>query len=431
MVKPLKVGILRETKNPPDRRVPLTPPQIIALQELYPHVQFYIQPSDIRSYSDEEYEYLDLPLKEDLRDCDILMGVKEVDKRTLIPGKTYMFFAHVIKKQPHNSEMFKALADNKITLIDYELMTTEEGQRIVAFGRYAGIIGAYNGLRAKGIKTNKFKLKPAHQCHDLNEMWAGLKLIQLRPDLRILITGEGRVANGAMETLNICNIVKVSPEEYLTKDFDVPVYTQLGPKHYVRHKSNRTFEFRHFKENPDEYESSFHPYTAITDILIAGHFWDPRSPRFFTREDMKSPGFRISIIADISCDINGGIPSTLRTTTISDPFYAYNPYLEAEDPEFSHPGNIAVMSIDNLPGELPRDASFDFGKQLSLNVMHDLFTGMKSPMIRKATILKKGKLTENYMYLYDYLNDTTQVATEVVASPSIMSFFNSIDDIKH
>lgn len=430
MVKTLKVGILRETKNPPDRRVPLTPPQIISLQELYPHVQFYVQPSDIRSYSDEEYEYLDIPLKEDLRDCDILMGVKEVDKRTFIPEKTYLFFSHVIKKQPHNSEMFREMAEKKITLIDYELMTTEAGQRIVAFGRYAGIIGAYNGLRAKGIKTKKFRLKPAHQCHDLSEMWAGLKLIQLRPDLRILITGEGRVANGAIETLNICNIVKVSPEDYLTKEFDVPVYTQLGPKHYVKHKSEKSFDFRHFKDHPDEYESSFLQYARMTDILITGHFWDPRSPRFFTRDDMKYPDFRISIIADISCDINGGIPSTIRTTTISDPFYAYNPHLEAEDPELFRPGNIAVMSIDNLPGELPRDASFDFGKQLSASVMHDLFTGMKSPMIKKATILIKGELTENFMYLHDYLNAATPVSKEVVASPAIMSFFDSIDDIK-
>jgi alanine dehydrogenase len=431
MVKPLKVGILRETKNPPDRRVPLTPPQIIALQELYPHVQFYVQPSDIRSYSDEEYEYLDIPLKEDLRDCDILMGVKEVDKRTFVPGKTYLFFAHVIKKQPHNREMLREMADKKITLIDYELMTTGTGQRIVAFGRYAGIIGAYNALRAKGIKTNKFRLKPAHQCHDLNEMWAGLELIQLRSNLRILITGEGRVANGAMETLDICNIVKVSPEDYLAKEFNVPVYTQLGPQHYVKHYSGKPFDFGYFREYPGEYESSFLPYTRLTDILITGHFWDPRSPRFFTKDDMKQPDFRISVIADISCDVNGGVPSTIRTSTISDPFYSYNPFLEAEDQEISHPGNIIVMAVDNLPGELPRDASFDFGRQLSANAMHDLFTGMKSPMIKKATILKKGKLTENYSYLHDYLNVTTPAPGEVITSQSIMSLFNSIDDIKH
>ena len=183
MVKALKVGILRETRNPADRRVPLTPPQIVALEETYPDVQFFIQPSDFRCYSNEEYEYLNIPLREDLRDCDILMGVKEIDKRTFIPGKTYLFFAHVAKKQPHNLEMFRAMAEKILTLIDFEYLTTDKGQRVVAFGRHAGIVGAYNGLRARGIKTNKFKLKPAYQCHDLDEMWAGLRLIELKPGI--------------------------------------------------------------------------------------------------------------------------------------------------------------------------------------------------------------------------------------------------------
>src|SRR5664280_899798 len=193
MVKTLRVGILRETKNPPDRRVHLTPPQIVALEELYPNVEFFVQPSDFRCYSNEEYEYLDIPLREDLRDCDILMGVKEVDKRYFIPWKKYLFFAHVAKKQPHNLEMFRAMAEKNISLIDFEYLTTDKGQRVVAFGRHAGIVGAYNGLRARGIKTNKFKLKPAYQCHDLEEMWAGLRLIELKPGLKILITGDGRV----------------------------------------------------------------------------------------------------------------------------------------------------------------------------------------------------------------------------------------------
>lgn len=404
MVKPLKIGILRETKNPPDRRVPLTPPQIISLQEVYPHVQFYVQPSDIRCYSNEEYEYLDIPLKEDLHDCDILMGVKEVDIRTFIPGKKYLFFAHVIKKQPHNQKMMQEMVRNKINLIDYELLTSEKGERVVAFGRFAGIVGAYNGLRARGIRTNKFKLKPAYQCRDLEEMWAGLRLVELKKDLRVLLTGGGRVAHGIMETLCVCNIVQVSPEDYLTRDFDVPVFCQLGPEHYTRHREGKPFEFRHFTQYPGEYESCFLPYTRFTDILITGHYWDPRSPMFFTKNDMKNPEFRISVVADISCDINGGIPCTLRATTISDPFYAYNPQLESEDPEFLRPTNITVMSIDNLPGELPRDASQDFGKQLISNVLDDLFSGNQSRMIKRATILDNGSLTSPFNYLQDYLN---------------------------
>jgi alanine dehydrogenase len=404
MAKTLRVGILRETKNPPDRRVPLTPPQIVALEELYPDVEFFVQPSDYRCYSNEEYEYLDIPLKEDLRECDILMGVKEVDKRTLIPEKTYLFFAHVAKKQPHNLDMFRAMAEKNVSFIDFEYLTGDKGQRVVAFGRHAGIVGAYNGLRARGIKTNKFKLKPAYQCHDLDEMWAGLRLIELKKGLKILITGNGRVSNGAIETLGVANVVQVDPHDYLEREFDVPVFCQLRPEDYVRNKSGQKFRFNHFSKSPQEYESTFLPYTKVTDILITGHFWDPRSPVFFTLEDMKKPDFRISVIADISCDINGPIPSTLRATTISDPFYAYNPFLEKEEPAFSKETNITVMSIDNLPGELPRDASHEFGKMLMGNVLHDLLTEIPSPMIDRATILKNGVLTLRYNYLNDFLN---------------------------
>lgn len=403
MEKTLRVGILRETRNPPDRRVPLTPPQIILLEENYPNVEFFVQPSDYRCYANEEYEYLDIPMREDLRDCDILMGVKEVDKRTLIPGKTYLFFAHVAKKQPHNQEMFREMANKNISFIDYEYLITDNGQRVVAFGRHAGIVGAYNGLRARGIKTNKFKLKPAYQCRDLDEMWAGLRLIELKPGLKILLTGDGRVSQGAMETLRVANIEQVSPDDYLNRIFDVPVFCQIGPEYYTRHKEGKKFNFSHFTKFPQEYESTFLPYSTVTDILITGHFWDPRSPVFFSKEDMKKPEFRINVIADISCDINGPIPSTLRATTISDPFYAYNPYLEIEEVAFSRLTNVIVMSIDNLPGELPRDASLEFGKQMIHSVLHDLLSGIESPMIQKARILENGKLAPGYAYLNDYL----------------------------
>jgi saccharopine dehydrogenase (NAD+, L-lysine-forming) len=403
MIKPLKVGILRETKNPPDRRVPLTPPQIIALQEMYPDVEFFVQPSDLRCYSDEEYQYLKIPLKEDLSDCDILMGVKEVDFRTLIPGKTYLFFAHVTKEQPYNREMFREIARRRIHLIDYEYLTKENGQRVVAFGRYAGIVGAYNGLRARGIRTNRFNLKPAYLCRDLSDMWAGLHLIEMTPGLKILITGEGRVAGGAAETLGAGNVVEVSPEEYLNREFDVPVFARIGPQHYTRHREGRKYSFPHYCSNPEEYESSFLPYTRVTDILITGHYWDPRSPVFFTREDMTGPGFRISVIADISCDIMGPIPSTVRASTISDPFYGYNPHLDIEEPAFSRKENITVMSVDNLPGELPRDSSYDFGIQLTELVLDDLFKGAVSPLIERATIISGGKLSADFEYLRDYL----------------------------
>jgi saccharopine dehydrogenase (NAD+, L-lysine forming) len=407
MEKTLKVGILRETKNPPDRRVPLTPPQIVALEELYPDVEFFVQPSDNRCYSDEEYGYLNIPLKEDLKECDFLLGVKEVDKRTFIPDKTYMFFAHVAKKQPHNREMFREMVDKKIRLIDFEYLTDKDGKRLVAFGRHAGIVGAYNGLRARGIKTNRFKLKPAYQCRDLEEMWAGLRLIQLKPGLKILVTGHGRVSSGIMETLSILHIVNVDSEDYLAREFNVPVVCQVGPEHYTKKKDGNPFSFDDFVKNPGDYESSFLPFAKVTDILMTGHFWDPRSPVFFTKEDIRKPDFRISIIADISCDINGPIPSTLRSTTIADPFYSYNPRLGCEEPAFSQPSNITVMATDNLPGELPREASLDFGKMLMKSVLDDILGKTESSLIEGATIIKDGKVMPKFSYLSDYLNDKT------------------------
>ncbi|HVN57656.1 MAG TPA: NAD(P)-dependent oxidoreductase [Bacteroidales bacterium] len=404
MEKRLKIGILRETKNPPDRRVPLTPPQIITLEEIYPDVEFFVQPSDSRCYSDEEYDYLGIPLKEDLRECDILLGVKEIDKRTFIPGKIYMFFAHVAKKQPHNREMFREMASRNLTLIDYEYLTTEKGQRVVAFGRHAGIVGAYNAIRARGIKTNRFRLKPAYMCHDLDEVWAGLRLIELLPGLKILVTGEGRVSSGAMETLHVLNLVEVTPDEFLNKQFDVPVVCQIGPQHYTRHKKNHPFTFSHFVKHPDEFESAFYPFARVTDILVTGHYWDPRSPVFLTLDDMRQPDFKISIVADISCDVNGPLPCTVRASTIADPFYSFNPLTATEEQAFSKLSNITVMAVDNLPGELPRDASQDFGKQLMQNVLHDLITNRTSPMIRRATIIEDGNLTQHYNYLDDYLH---------------------------
>jgi saccharopine dehydrogenase (NAD+, L-lysine-forming) len=401
----VKVGLLRETRIPPDRRVPLTPAQIVELREKYPFVEFIVQPSDIRCFSDDEYRYLKIPMREDLGNCDILMGVKEVDRRTFVAGKTYLFFAHVAKKQDHNLEMLREMMRMKIRLVDYEYLTTDKGMRVVAFGRWAGIVGAYNALRARGIKTNRFKLKPAYQCHDLDEMWAGLRLIQLKPGLKILVTGEGRVAAGAMETLSNCrNLQKVPPEEFLTRDYERPVVCQIGPQHYVKHKDGRPFDFNNFMNHPEDYMSDFLKYTRVTDVLITAHYWDPKSPVFFTAEDVEKPDFRISVIGDISCDIGGPLPTTLKATTIADPFYSYNRRRHSEEEAFSNPDNITVMSIDNLPGELPRDASGDFGRQLIDHVLHDLFMDSDSAMIQRATITSGGKLEPQYAYLSDWVN---------------------------
>jgi alanine dehydrogenase len=402
MTPKLKVGILRETKNPPDKRVPVTPSQAVKLSERFPNVDVFVQPSDIRCYTDEEYQYLDLNMKEDLNDCDILLGVKEVDPTTFIDGKTYMFFSHVAKKQPYNRGLLQEVIKKKIRLIDYEYLTDYNEQRIVAFGHWAGIVGAYNGLRARGIRTDNFELKPAHQCKDMDEMFAGLKKIKLEKK-KILVSGGGRVAMGAMETLSQLNIREVSADEFLNQEFDEPVLCRIDPEHYVQHKGGMQFDLHHFFKHPEEYKSTFKPFTKVTDIFVACHFWDPKSPNFIEKEDYLDPQFKITVIADVSCDVDGPIASTVKASTIAEPFFGYNPETGKAELPFDSPKNITVMSVDNLPGELPRNASSDFGNNLIDKVYPSLFVEDNTGMIERATIAKDGKLTERYSYLKDYL----------------------------
>ena len=397
-----KIGVLKETKTPPDRRVALPPTQVKQLMERYPNIQVVVQPSDYRCYRNDEYEALGIPLVEDVSDCDLLLGVKEVKIEALIPNKTYLFFSHVAKKQHHNQPLIKAMANKGITLLDHEYLTDKNNVRLVAFGRWAGIVGAYNCLRAKGIRTDYFSLKPAHHCHDKNELFEQLKPIRLRP-IKLLITGGGRVANGALETFRALNIKEVSPEDFLTKTYDEAVLTRLDPWHYVKRKDGKEFDWKHFSDFPAEYESTFLPYTKVTNLFVACHFWDFRSPHFFTAEDMRSPDFKISVIADVSCDVGGPIPSTLRATTIAEPFFGYNPITEKEEVAFTSKKNITIMSVDNLPGELPRDASEDFGNALVEKVLPCYVTDDCDEVLQRATILENGKLTERYKYLTDYL----------------------------
>lgn len=396
----LKIGVLREEKSPPDKRVPLTPLICTELLRAYPNLEIVIQPSKIRCYSDEEYLAFGLTLQEDLNDCDILMGVKEVPKDKLIAGKKYCFFSHTIKKQAHNVNLMKKLIEQKIQMIDYETLTDKNHNRIIGFGRYAGIVGAYNGILGYGRKYDLFQIKPANLCRDRAEMEEELKRVKL-PNVKIALTGGGRVANGAIETLSALRIRKVTPEEFLMASFREPVYCQLNPRDYVERQNDHNFDLNDFFKNPEHFVSKFSPFTKVTDIFISAHFWDPRSPKMFTTDDMKTNDFRISVVADITCDIDGSVPTTLRSSTIAQPFYGYNPKTDKEDVPFNKE-TICVMAVDNLPCELPRDASDDFGKDLMERVIPNFFNGDPDTVIERASICKDGKLTSNYEYLSDY-----------------------------
>lgn len=403
MVKKFKIGLVKETKTPPDRRVALPPIQSVELMKKYPNVEVVAQPSDIRCYKDSEYADLGIKLQDDLSDCDLLIGVKEVKIHALLPGKSYLFFAHVAKKQPHNQALIQAIAQRGISLLDHEYLTDPSGNRLVAFGRWAGVVGAYNAMRARGIRTDRYNLRPAQECHDFQDMMSGLKNVHLLPK-KILITGGGRVAGGALEVFRTAGIMEVSPEDYLNKQYNEPVLCRIDPWHYAKRKDGQPFDWEHWVKHPMEYESTFLPYTKVTDIFVACHYWDFRSPHFFTKEDMRSPDFKITVIADVSCDVPGPIPSTLRATTIAEPFYGYNPVLEREEVAFTSKKNITMMTVDNLPGALPRDASEDFGKTLIEKVIPHFLGNDEEGVVKRATILKDGKLTELYSYLQDYLN---------------------------
>jgi alanine dehydrogenase len=396
----MNIAILTETKNPPDRRVPLTPLQCRQLLSKFPNLDIQIQPDKNRCFSDEEYKLQGIPVKEDLSDRQILLGVKEVKIESLLAGKTYLFFSHTAKKQKHNLELLRSVIAKKIQLIDYEYLTDSNKMRLVAFGRWAGFVGAYNALRAYGLRSGKFNLKPAWQCKDKDELLYHLSNISIS-DQKIVLTGGGRVANGAMEILNAAGFRNMHPEEFIESEGG-NLYTQLDPCYYVRHINKTGFDLAHFFAFPNEYENSFTPFTHSADIFIACHFWDPRSPVLMTPGEMQSPEFRIKVIADISCDTPGPIPSTLRASTISEPFYGYNVHSQIESDPFE-PENITIMSVDNLPGEIPRDASEDFGNKLVADVIPSLLGYADYGVIERASITWNGRLTDNFGYLQGYL----------------------------
>lgn len=398
-MKKKKIGVLREEKLPRDRRVAFTPEECNYIA-MHFNVEIVVQPSDWRCFKDAEYRSAGVELQEDLKDCDILIGIKEVPAERLIEGKTYLFFSHTIKKQAHNQKLMKALIEKKITMIDYETMTDKNYNRIIGFGHYAGIVGAYNGILGYGLTYNLFNTKRAKDCKDLDELVDELKKIHL-PNIKIIVTGNGRVANGAIELLGLLHIRRVTPFEFVNYSFREPTYTQLHSADYNEPKDGTVWNKESFYSHPENYRSTFLQYTKACDLLIHCSFWNPKAPLLFTKEEMRSPKFGISVIADVTCDMNGSIPSTTKPSSITEPFYGYNPVTESVTPPLEK-GSITVMAIDNLPCELPRDASDDFGKELIDKVLGPLLVQDDTGLIERATICRDGKLLPFFEYLSDY-----------------------------
>ncbi|MEO9965188.1 MAG: NAD(P)-dependent oxidoreductase [Reichenbachiella sp.] len=396
-----KIGILKEGKIPVDKRVAITPHQASQIKESFSDLELVCQKSEIRCFSDQDYIEESIEMVDHVDDCDIIFGVKEVPLGQLIPDKTYFFFSHTIKKQDYNRELLNEALDKNVRLIDYETLTSADGQRIIAFGRYAGIVGAYNGIWSFGKRYNLFNIRRAHECFDLADMRTEYDKVKL-PVIKIAITGGGRVAKGAMEVLLGLGVRQVTPERYVNEDFNEPVFTQLNSRDYNKPEEGREFSRAEFFDHPEHFESDFFQYAKCTDLLIACAFWNPAAPVLFTREQATLRDFKIKIIADVTCDIEGSIPSTVRPTTIDDPVFDFDATTGAEKPVFSDEGNITVMSVDNLPCELPRNASEDFGAELIKNVLPCLLGEDPDRIIERATITDKGKLTSHYAYLQDY-----------------------------
>ena len=394
-----RIGLIKEGKVPADNRVALTPAQCKWIHKNASHIKIVAQSSPARCFTDKEYTSAGVEIKDDLSDCDILLGIKEVPIDQLIPGKTYLFFSHTKKKQPYNQKLLRTILDKNIRLIDYECLEHDDGQRIIGFGFFAGVVGAHNGIMAYGNRSGLYKLERVYKQRSFRELihtYFGLRL----PNVKIVVAGSGRVAHGLLEIMNLMGILEVEPEDYLVRRFAYPVYTQLKGTDLYEHQKTGTYSRQEFHEHPEEYRCKFLPYAAQTDILMNGVYWDKRVPRLFEKDDVKANDFIIQTIADITDDANGSVPINAGDQTIEDPIYGIDrttlqktaPYL---------PNSIDIMAVGNLPNELPRDASRYFGEQLIKYVLDDLIKGGSS-IIERATMTENGRLTEHYMYLKNY-----------------------------
>ena len=401
----MKIALIKERKNPPDRRVVLTPAQAKALKEKYPQLEIVVEKSPHRAYSDDEYRAAGIPVVDDVSDADVLLGVKEVPVDALIPGKKYFFFSHTIKKQPHNRKLLQAILEKNINLYDHETLTDRNGIRLVAFGKYAGQVGAYNAIRTYGLKSGLFELPKAIDLKDKNAMIEELRRVYPQlPPVKIVLTGKGRVGMGAKEILDAMGIREVSPEEFLQReDFGEPVYTQIDVDWYNKHKEGKPFDFQEFFTHPERFEGDFGKFTKAADIYIAGHYYGQGAPYILTREHLQAPDNRIKVVADISCDIGGPVATTVRASTIDDPVYGYDP-ATGKETDYHRPEAIAVMAVDNLPNEIARDASEGFGQKFMEYIIPALIEGDREGILERALIASGGRLTPRYAYLQDYVD---------------------------
>ncbi len=400
---PITFALIKERKNPPDRRVVFSPQECQEVIKKFPDARIIVEASEIRVFPDQAYRDAGFVVKDDVSEADVLIGVKEVPVDALIPNKKYFFFSHTIKKQPYNRKLLQAILEKKIELFDHETIVNDHHHRLIGFGYYAGLVGAYNGFRGLGLRDGLYDLPKVETLHDLEAVKNELDKINL-PTLKIILSGTGKVARGAKEILDHLKIREVTDAEYLSMQFNEPVYCLIDVTEYNKRSDGGEFDKEGFYENPEGYESDFMKYAQVSDMFITGHFYGNGAPYLFTKEDAKKPEFKINFVADISCDVNGPIASTLRASTIAEPFYGYDAKREQEVP-FGTPNSIGVMAVDNLPCELPKDSSEGFGQMFLEHVIPAFFNGDANGILSRAQMTQSnGQLRERFRYLQSYVN---------------------------
>ena len=398
----MKIGLIRETKTPADSRVALSPEQMASLQQRYPEHHFVAQASPTRAFTDDEYRQHGIPVVEDVQDCDILFGIKEVDINALLPDKHYIFFGHFAKMQAYNRPLLQTLMAKHITFTDYEYLVDEQNRRVCAFGWWAGVVGTYYTLRGYGLRHHLYTLPKPDRRFTMEMLVENLSSITL-PKIKLLVTGNGRVSQGAQFILDKIGAVRVDEHTFLsTPAVDRLTYTVADADRLVARCDGGTFSWDHFTKNPQAYRSDFHKWARQADVLLCGHFWTPEAPVYLSEEDLRAEDMRIRFIGDITCDIQGSIRSTLRPATHEAPYYDYNPATGLEEPAFSNENNITVMAVDTCPNALALDTSAYFGDMLIQHVLPELLEGKSSDVIRRGTILEKGLLTPHFDYLESF-----------------------------
>lgn len=398
----MKFGIITERKNPPDRRVVFSPDALVTLKSNFPDASIKVETSEVRIFSDEAYQEKGFEISNSLEDCDVLIGVKEVPIDALLPNKKYFFFSHTIKKQPYNRKLLQAILEKNIELYDHETIVDDKNGRLIGFGRYAGIVGAYNAMRAFGLKYELFAIPKAETLPDQKSLIERLRKNRL-PNIKIVLTGRGKVAYGAKEILDGMKIKEVNVSDYLTKSYDQPVYTFIDVLDYNKRLDGQELDKFDFYNNPKEYTSNFERFALVSDMLITGHFHGNDAPIILSREMLQHPKCQLKVVADISCDVDGPVACTLRASTIAEPLYGYLPS-EHKEVAYNHPAAITVMAVDNLPCELPKDASEGFGDMFLNHVIPAFFNGDKDGILHRAKITENGKLTARFSYLQDFVD---------------------------